>query len=58
MNSRHGIQFKNEWKKSFNDRTTDLLPKEDHSDFDALIDKLKTEPRLKNELLHKLLGKE
>ena len=58
MNSRHGTQFKNEWKKSFNDRTADLLPKEDHSDLDSLIDKLKTDPRLKNELLHKLLGKE
>lgn len=58
MNSYRDIQFKNEWDKSFNERTADLLPKKDHSDFDAFIDKLKTDPKLKNELFHKLIGKE
>ena len=58
MNGHQDAQFEKECKKSFNDRTVDLLPKEDHSDFDALINKLQTDPKLKKELLHKLLGKE
>ncbi len=58
MNGYHDTQFEKEWKKSFNERTVDLLPKEDHSDFDVLINKLQTDPKLKKELLYKLLGKE
>ena len=39
------------------EKTSGLLPKEEHSDFDALVDKLKSDPSLKRELLNKLLEK-
>ena len=57
LNCRQGIECKEKWNQSFKEKTSDLLPKEEHSDFDALVDKLKSDPSLKRELLNKLLEK-
>lgn len=51
------MECKEKWNQSFKEKTSDLLPKEEHSDFDALVDKLKSDPSLKRELLNKLLEK-
>lgn len=57
MNSRHGTQYKNKWKHEFYEETSDYLPKGDHSDIDALINTLNTNPEIKKELRKKLLMK-
>ena len=54
---RQGMECKEKWNQSFKEKTSGLLPKEEHSDFDALVDKLKSDPSLKRELLNKLLEK-
>lgn len=55
LNCRQGMGRKEKWNQSFKEKTSGLLPKEEHSDFDALVDKLKSSPSLKRELLNKLL---
>lgn len=57
LNFRQGMECKEKWNQSFKEKTSGLLPKEEHSDFDALVDKLKSDPSLKRELLNKLLEK-
>ena len=57
MNSRHGTQYINKWKHEFNEGTSDYLPKDDHSDIDALINTLNANPEIKKELRKKLLMK-
>ena len=57
LNCRQGMECKEKWNQSFKEKTSGLLPKEEHSDFDELVDKLKSDPSLKRELLNKLLEK-
>ena len=57
LNCRQVMECKEKWNQSFKEKTSGLLPKEEHSDFDALVDKLKSDPSLKRELLNKLLEK-
>lgn len=58
MNSRYSVKYKNKMNRDFKERTSDYLPKEDHTDVDALVELLKENPQVKNKLLNKLLGKE
>lgn len=58
LNSQYSMKYRNKMNKDFKERTTDYLPKEDHSDIDALVDLLKENPQIKNKLLNKLLGKD
>lgn len=57
LNCRQVMECKEKWNQSFKEKTSGLLLKEEHSDFDALVDKLKSDPSLKRELLNKLLEK-
>lgn len=58
MNSRYSMKYKNKMNKDFKERTSNYLPKDDHTDVDALVELLKENPQFKNKLLNKLLGKE
>ena len=58
MNSRYSMKYKSQMNKNFKERTSDYLPKDDHTDVDALVELLRENPQVKNKLLNKLLGKE